>query len=400
MQDGKEVELKPSKPENGNDNGSGEKELATFRHRLGYLRIASVGAALIHVFVTLITMIMAFTPGVKDEYLSQSIVVCAFGCLNTCVFALVEMWRTLFGTAATDSLPSWTWHNDAFLSSVGNIFFLCLWALPALVVYVLHSLGKQFFDVLTEQQGQNPRVFGVIMFHLLSGIMVFLVDTITIWSTTAKLRTFQSRDDENAEEKEKEKVTEIKKETEDDEGDDAEDYDEHRPVNNMDRILAFLSIFSHGVFTVNLVVLTAIIKINSGTILSVLVIGLMFLGWFFYSLKSWGLKEVSESWLLNLRLLTILHLFALLLFFWIALCLVLLLSNDLGDGFFSTLNTINTSDSDRGTLAGVLIILIFVSVAIYSVILYVHSRSMWSLDEIASLYLAAKLQAKLKEDRD
>jgi len=194
---------------------------------------------------------------------------------------------------------------------------------------------------------------------------------------------------------------EAKKETiEEDEGNDAEDYDEHRPVNNFDRVLAFLSVFFHGVFTVNLIVVTATIRFNSGTILSVLVIGLMFLGWLFYGLKSWGLKEVSESWLLNLRLLTILHLFALLLFFWIALCLVLLLSNDLGTGFFSTLNTINSDSSDRGTLAGVLIILIFFSVAIYSVILYVHSRSMWSLDEIASLYLAAKLQAKLKEEGD
>jgi len=69
-------------------------------------------------------------------------------------------------------------------------------------------------------------------------------------------------------------------------------------------------------------------------------------------------------------------------------------------GFFSTLQNINAASSDRGTLASVLIILIFLSVAVYGVILYVHSRSMWSLDEIASLYLAAKLQARLKEDRE
>jgi len=152
---------------------------------------------------------------------------------------------------------------------------------------------------------------------------------------------------------------------------------------------------------VDLIIISASVPLNSGTVLSVVVIGLLFLGWLFYTIKCWNLKEVSESWLLNLRLLTILHLFALLLFFWIALCIVLLLSVDShAQGFFAALQTIDQTSPERGTLAAILIILIFVSVAIYSVILYVHSRSMWSLDEIASLYLAAKLQAKLKEDRE
>jgi len=334
---------------------------------------------------------------VNSEWLSQSIILCAFGCLNTCVFAVVEMYRTLSGTSG--SLPSWNWHNNGFLSSVGNFFFLCLFALPSLVVYVLHSKGYQFFAVLTEQKESHPTIFGVIMFHLISGILVFLVDVITIWSTTAKLRTFQSNraDDDEKEEKAAE-AKQKEKEEEEDEG--AEDYDEHRPVGPKDRLLAFFSLICHGIFTVNLIVMTATNPINSGTVLSCLVMGLLFLGWLIYTIKSWTLKEVSESRLLNVRLLTILHLFAFLLFFWIALCVVLLLSSKAGTGFFSTLQSINSDSSDRGTLASLLIILIFISVFIYFVILYVHSRSMWSLDEIASLYLAAKLQAKLKEDRE
>jgi len=385
----------PKKETRSASSDAGEsQELRTFKHRLKYLRFASIIAAFLHVFIALITLIMGFTPGTGTEWLSHSIIVTAFGCLNTCVFAFVEMWRTLVGT--TGSLPSWNWHNNAFLSSVGNFFFLCLFALPSLVVYVLHALGFQFFEVLTEQQQNNPTIFGVIMFHLISGISVFLVDIITIFSTTAKLRTFQSNraDDEENDEKEKKE-----KEKEKD-GEGAEDYDEHRPVKPEDRVLAIISLLCHGMFTIDLVVIAATNPLNSGTVLSCIVMGGLFLGWFAYTIKCWSLKEVSESWLLNLRLLTILHLFALLLFFWIALCIVLLLSVDAGTGFFQTLQTINAASSDRGTLASILIILIFISVAMYFVILYVHSRSMWSLDEIASLYLAAKLQARLKEDHE
>jgi len=281
-------------------------------------------------------------------------------------------------------------------------FFLCLFALPSLVVYVLHSLGSNFFDVLSQQQSSNPTTFGVILFHIFSGFAVFVVDGITIFSTTAKLRTFQSnRADERAENEDGEnKVYEkpVKAKEDDDEG--GEDFDEHRPVQPLDRVLALFSLFCHAIFTVNLIVITATNAPNSGTILSCIVMGGLLMGWFVYTVKCWSLKEVSESWLLNLRLLTILHLFALLLFFWIALCIVLLLAIDEGTGFFSTLQTINNVSSDRGTLASILIIFIFSSVACYWVILYVHSRSMWSLDEIASLYLAAKLQARLKEDHE
>jgi len=267
-------------------------------------------------------------------------------------------------------------------------------------------LDTNFFAVLTDQRANNPTVFGVIMFHLISGIFVFVVDVITIFSTTTKLRTFQSnRADEDEKDEKAPLGTENakndgKNEKEKDEDEGGEDYDEHRPVTRKDRFISLLTIFCHGLFVINLIVITATNPVNSGTVLSCIVMGGLFLIWLAYTIKCWGLKQVSESWLLNLRLLTILHLFALLLFFWIALCIVLLLSVDVGTGFFSTLQNINKESSDRGTLASLLIVLIFFSVAIYGVILYVHSRSMWSLDEIASLYLAAKLQARLKEDHE
>jgi len=155
------------------------------------------------------------------------------------------------------------------------------------------------------------------MFHLISGVSVFLVDVITIFTTTAKLRTFQSNraDEDEKDEKANDGKKEKEKEKDEEEEEGAEDYDEHRPVKHEDRILAFLTLVCHGMFTLDLIIIAATEQLNSGTVLSCIVIGLLFLGWLAYTIKCWKLQEVSESWLLNLRLLTILHLFALLLFF-------------------------------------------------------------------------------------
>jgi len=329
-------------------------------------------------------------------------VVCAFGCLNTCVFAFVETWKSLAGTSANMELPSWNWHNEGFLSSVGNIFFLILFSLPALVVYVLHSLGQEFFTLMKSQRNENPALFGIIMYHLLSGLTVFFADTITIVKVTAKLGTFQNRSEEDEKEGKEAKKGKDKKGTETGEEEEIEDgeesEDETRPVKTGDKILAALTLFSHLAFTIDLVLLSTR-NDNSATVGSCVLFGIMYFIWIAYTIKSRKMKEVAESWLLNFRLATIVHQFLFLLFFWVTLCILLLLEK-FNYGFWQTLEVLSVDEPFRAFLSAVLICLIFISVAIYGVILYVHSRSMWSLDEIASLYLAAKLQAKLKEDRE
>jgi len=171
-------------------------------------------------------------------------------------------------------------------------------------------------------------------------------------------------------------------------------------VNPRERTLALITLFAHGALAIDLVVIASRPPVNSGTFVPTVVFGVMWLVWTYNTIRNWGMEKVSESWLLNHRLATILHVFVSLLFWWMTLCVLLILSGDIGTGFFSSLQSIAEEDGARGLLASVLIILIFVTMAVYAVILYVHSRSMWSLDEIASLALAAQLQAKLKEDRE
>src|SRR5262249_35894867 len=147
------------------------KELKDFANRMIMLRKWSFIAMLLHICVTLVVMAMGFSTGGDDNrpshlndsplYMSPTIVVCAFGCLNTCVFACAEWSSIADGTrdTARGKMPSWTWHNSGlsvpcllssclphmlcvsgFLQAVGNVFFLSLFMLPALVVFMLHSL--------------------------------------------------------------------------------------------------------------------------------------------------------------------------------------------------------------------------------------------------------------------
>jgi len=171
-----------------------------------------------------------------------------------------------------------------------------------------------------------------------------------------------------------------------------------RPIEPGDRMLITITNIAYLAFTIDLCVVASR-NLNSGSLGAALIFGFLFLLRLAYTFKSRNMKEVTESWLLNFRLATIVHQFILLLFFWVALS-VLLLIQVVKEGFFQGLQNIAQESSLRALLASLLFIFVFISVMVYGVILYVHSRSMWSLDEIASLSLAAKLQARLNEDRD
>jgi len=215
------------------------------------------------------------------------------------------------------------------------------------------------------------------------------------------LQSFQARanpeDDKEKDGKETEEDNQ-----KDDEGDGD---DEVRPVDNTDRIFIGLTVFFHLAFIIDLIALCKRF-ISSGVIVPCLFLGIFFAIWIYYSMKNRNLAHVTESWLLNFRLATILHQFAFLLFFWMSLCSVLIFEmgkqgiGDIGkgEGFFDSMRRLSGEDRSSCALAILLILTIFFSVTVYAVILYVHSRSMWSLDEIASLLLAAKLQANLSDN--
>jgi len=178
----------------------------------------------------------------------------------------------------------------------------------------------------------------------------------------------------------------------DDDFDDVAERNEQRPVDNRDRALAIFTLISHTVFAVDLTLIVGTNKINSGTLVSMVIWWLLLMFWYYYTIRHRNMPAVTESWLLNHRLATILHLFLFLVFFWVSLCIILLARTTKGE-FFGTLKSLEPS---RASLCGVLIVLFFSHILDYGVMLYVHSRSMWSLDEIASLYLAVKLQEKLR----
>jgi len=88
-----------------------------------------------------------------------------------------------------------------------------------MVVFVLHSLGHQFFHVLTSQRQASPVVFGIIMFHLFSGLGVFMVDVATIWSTTSSLKQFQRKEDEDEKDNKKQEAKKRASENQEDDDD-------------------------------------------------------------------------------------------------------------------------------------------------------------------------------------
>jgi len=217
------------------------------------------------------------------------------------------------------------------------------------------------------------------------------------------LQSFQAR--ANPEEEKEKDGKQNEPEEEDNQKDDEEGDDETRPVDNTDRLFIALTIFFHLAFIIDLIALCKKF-INSGVIVPCLFLGIFFAIWIYYTIKNRNLLHVTESWLLNFRLATILHQFAFLLFFWMSLCSVLIFEMGKqgigeigsGEGFFDSMHHLSAEDRSSCALAILLILTIFFSVTVYAVILYVHSRSMWSLDEIASLLLAAKLQANLSDN--
>eukprot|EP00457_Paulinella_chromatophora_P007558 gb/GEZN01007581.1/.p1 GENE.gb/GEZN01007581.1/~~gb/GEZN01007581.1/.p1 ORF type:complete len:443 (-),score=59.93 gb/GEZN01007581.1/:121-1449(-) len=369
------------------------KEVLDFRNRLVYLRYSTVLAAICHIFVSVIVLSMGFSRGGIDPYtgkqlyLSASLVTFGFGCLNTTVFALVEAWQILEGTSDRKDFPSWNWHNDSFLNSVGNMFFLSAFLLPAVITYMMHARGLELWEVLLlRSSAYEHKLFDVIIMHMITGIAVFVIDVLSIVNQSNKLHSFQQRD--NDEDK-------GEGEAEEDEDNDDDNEDEIRPVAVRDRRLAIASLVVHFVFLVDLSVITGYgANLHEGVTVSTIVFALLLTVWLYFTIKYRNLADITESWLLKNRLATIFHLFAFLCCFWLAFAIVMF-EQEFSTGFFGTLSSIGHLPIFQ---CSILLMFFVIYIVLYFVILYVHSRSMRSLDEIASLFLAAKLQARLLDD--
>lgn len=351
-----------------------------FKRRLVNLRKAVVAAFVCHILATALVMSMGYSyggeiPGTNPPeklYYSPSIVFFGFGCLTTCVFAGVEAWTILEGTSSSAGFPDWMFHNNGFLSSAGNMFFLSLFLLPSLVVYMLHGHGEEFFEVLKAQKTENEELFQLILAHIFLGFFVFMADGLTIMRQTAKLKLFSGNDDDEEEGKEA-----VEEESDDDDDDDDE---RTQVLQGKDKLLGVVTLVSHFLFEIDLAIIASR-KANSGTTGSAVIFGAFLVVWIFFAWRSRNKQTTSESWLLNYRLATLAHFFAFLCLFWVALG-ILLFQETLGEGFFSTLGGLIGWKQFQCIL---LLLLFFIYLAIYFIILTVHSKNMWSIDEIMTI---------------
>lgn len=360
-----------------------------FKRRLLHLRKAVVAAFVCHILVTILVMSMGYSRGgVNVEtgeklYFSPSIVFFGFGCLTTCVFAGVEAWTMLEGTSPSAGFPDWMFHNNGFLSSAGNMFFLSLFMLPALVVFMLHGHGEEFFQDLKDQSSGNPELFGLILAHIFLGGFVFMADGITIIRQTNKLKQFSGDEDDDDEAKEEAKEEEM--------SDDEDDGDEKTQLlTTKDRLLAYITLLSHLLFEIGLIQIAGR-EVNSGTTGSAVIFGMFLIVWIVFAWRSRNKTTTSESWLLHYRLATLFHFFVFLCLFWVSLG-VLLFIEVLGTDFWDTLRGLPAVAQFQCIL---LLLLFGAQFFVYCIILNVHSKNMWSIDEIMTIRKIAQDQGAL-----
>jgi len=249
-------------------------------------------------------------------------------------------------------------------------------------------------------QQAPPALRNVVICHIFAGLLLFIIDTANILSATSKLHTFQQHED-----KEEEEDQELKKKTSNatmdikEEGDvdlepgqdDLDEEEEVRPIAQSDRLLLGGSLLIHMLYTCDILYITSWTTLNSGTVLAAICFVVLLLIWGGYAVMRRKMKEATESWLLYYRLATIVHLVSWCITFWV--CFAILLLDQQRVGFFEAVYNLNPLSR---ALTGLILATLVAIFIVYAVILFVHSRSMWALDEIASLHLAAQLQLKLK----
>lgn len=381
------------------------KELSEFKERLSTLRISSVLALVLHIFITGCLFIMAYSRGgliIADGsqaggsttgeylYLSESIAVFSFVALDTCVFVAVETWKAFSGTQV-DDLPTWKWHNTGFLQSVGNFVAIMFTLCPGVVIFVIHSKGT---DIMTLMDKLDDDVSQLIWFHFFVCFFSGILDIMSVYSTTVALRSFQSHAEQEMKEEDEETDNEL---VDEEEEDDFDEEDERRPVTKFDRLLAGLTTFAHFLVLLDIILINASLgELNSGAVMTAIFMGILTLYWLFLAHRNRSLEDVTESQLLSYRLLTIAHLLVLIVIAWVDLLSVIVFNADFGTS--GMVETIFDLDQWRTAITCLVLLSALLVGVVYGVILYVHSRSMWSLDEIASLRLASDEEKRLKEN--
>lgn len=321
---------------------------------LSKIRGLSVGAAILHVAVTVGVMQMGFTKNsINGQKYSETIVLAAFGCVITCIWASVGSWE-IFEGSMKEHIPTWEWHNDHFNTAVGVVFSLTFFLWPSIIIHVIHTEGGNFFDLVFDIESS---LVGPLIFHFVSFPLSFVVNVLAIIVTTKTLKNFQLQEFEADEEE--------------------QEVEQKRP-GGLNRFV-MMKVATDVLLIINLSIVTVTLKGNSGTVLSILFQIVCTIAFAFYGRKLKKAPDV-EVWAFQWRAITMFYLFMSWVVFWINIGMLVLVGHQRVD-FWEALQNSNSIVvyCEVGFFA--------LYMVVYSLLFKYHQRCMNAMDELDSLKL-------------
>lgn len=346
-----------------------EMEHEKSKEDLKKIRGLSLFLPFFHLIGTSGLLIMGYSGGANTDH-SETIILGAFGALITSLWAAVSSWETFSATRPirTDTgiifrLPPWEWHSTHFLNGIIIWFVLTFCLFPSLMIYIVQCLGGEFLQGLLAGESITGTERNILLFFVFSyGFLVITLDFFSIIYTTKFLAKEQN---------EQKKINMV--------DNDVPDEIHVRPVSL--KIMACVTFLGNFIFFIAFIAVAST-RYNSGTMMFAILQGVMLIALFYFVCKIMDeRKDIdAQSWALDWRMLTVVHLFTGWVSFWAALEIAVSLAAfglDFWDGY-SALSTI-----DKALVACVLGIF-FCYMCVYLFFLLLHTRCMSTLDEIAS----------------
>jgi len=350
------------------------------------LRVMSIVSALTHIGITVVLFVMAYTKGFIEPESGQDltqkvpnasafVVVCAFGALNTCVFAVTSAWNTFKSTDRPITRRSY--HNASFLSAVIRGFFVIFWMWPGLVNFILHSKNFSVTSAMKDLNDSGSSDKSLLVLHMIICCIVAVLDTFAFFYTSTKLKQFKQKveaDDMSFEEKKHQDETLVESSEL-----------ETKPMTTFDKLLGLVSFIAFLLLMVVYFVI-AIQTRNSGSILSLIIqIALVLVySYCYYRVIKAETPQYNKQWLSRFRAFIVVHMVVLVVSFWTTLCIILLENLNINNkaGFVETLFKLETS---RRALCFVELVFFVLMVCVYILILFFHQRASSILEELAEV---------------
>jgi hypothetical protein len=268
------------------------------------------------------------------------------------------------------------------MAAVIRGFFLIFFLWPGLVVFMLHSVGSNFWGSIDDA---NDTRRTLIALDIVFCVATAVVDVFAFSVATTRLLAFKQVDAEEEEKKEKEK----------NEGKEVlptQEEEERKPLGKIELGVPVTTVVLSVFMIAVLVLISFESGFNSGTVMSVAVhvilVSLFF--YFFYKvLANNDDRQYTKTTVLRYRVFLMIHLTAIVAVFWVTFSILLLAKggakvdgNDIDQSFFQTVFLI---ESGRSVLCIIMLVCFFSTMICYGFILYIHTRALGVLDEIASL---------------